>query len=482
MKNLFRTIISICTSGFTPRFYVAESRRKAAPPVFILWLTPLFLAATPPNIVYIVSDDQAYTDFGFMGHPQVQTPHLDRLKDQSAFFPNGYVTSSVCRPSLVTLLTGLYPFQHGVHFNHPPPGFQRLTQDPNLTKTEFDAYREKACDLIRNTPALPRILAEHGYRSLQTGKYWEGHWRNAGFTEGMTTAQPSSALNGNKTIANGEVVAHGNGDGGLAIGRETMQPIYDFLDDCGKEQPFMVWYAPFLPHVPHDSPQRFRDLYRGMDIPPYKLPYYACISWFDETVGQLIQAVEDRGLADNTLFVFVSDNGFEPDPENPRTYTKRSKRSPFEPGLRTPILLRWDENIEPDIHKELVSSIDLFPTVLDGAGIHDSFTTPGISLLPTALGKGHINSDRPVFGAIYPGDASVLGNPAADVAYRWIRQNEFKLIVPSSADAWGSYLRNPGFFNVITDPLETNNLGKDPVYQRTRMKLEHLLDSWWVPK
>ena len=85
-------------------------------------------AGERPNMVLIISDDQTYTDFGFMGNADVQTPHLDRLAQQSARYVNGYVPSSVCRPSLATLLTGLYPHQHGVHFNHPPPGFARTSQ------------------------------------------------------------------------------------------------------------------------------------------------------------------------------------------------------------------------------------------------------------------------------------------------------------------------------------------------------------------
>ena len=484
MRFFIRAWTSNCRRGFTPRFSrVYGSGRKVPPTVFLLLLlfSQQFAGARSPNIVYIISDDQTYTDFGFMGHPVVQTPNIDRLSEQSALFPNGYVTSSVCRPSLVTLLTGLYPFQHGVHFNHPPPGFPGLTQDPELTKAEFDALRDKACDLIRNTPSLPRILAEHGYRSFQTGKYWEGHWRNAGFTEGMTIAEPSTALNGNKTIANGDVVAHGNGDAGLAIGRETMEPIYDFIDDCGKDQPFMVWYAPFLPHVPHDSPEQFYEPYKNKGIPEHKIPYYACISWFDETVGQLIKAIEDRGLAENTLFVFVVDNGFEPDPKNPRNYTKTSKRSPFEPGLRTPIMLRWDAVLSPSRHKSPVSSIDLFPTILEAAGVNEDFNTPGISLLPVAKGKTNLDPDRAVFGGIYSGDASVLGNPAADIAYRWVHQGDYKLIVPSSSDAWGDYLTEPSLFEVVTDPLEEKDLSRISEYQNKFAMLHTLLDEWWHP-
>ena len=79
----------------------------------------------PPNIVLIVSDDQAWTDFGFMKHTAVRTPHLDRLAARSAVFRRGYVPSSLCRPSLATIITGLYPHQHGITGNDPPPGTDR---------------------------------------------------------------------------------------------------------------------------------------------------------------------------------------------------------------------------------------------------------------------------------------------------------------------------------------------------------------------
>ncbi len=482
MNCFYAMVSSNCRKGSTPRFHSTweQSIFKAFSLLFLSTIS--LLAASPPNIVYIISDDQTYTDFGFMGHKQVRTPHLDRLAEQSAFFPNGYVTTSVCRPSLVTLLTGLYPFQHGVHFNHPPPGFRKLTQDPEINKEAYDALRKKASSIILNTPTLPRLLSENGYRCLQTGKFWEGHWRNAGFTEGMTTAEPSTALNGNKMLANGDMVAHGNGDAGLAIGRETLQPIYDFIDDCDKDQPFMIWYAPFLPHVPHDSPQRFYDLYKSKNIPSHKLSYYASISWFDETVGDLMRAIEKRGLSENTLFVFVVDNGFEPNPENPNIYTRTSKRSPFEPGLRTPILLHWKGVTIPTRQEKLVSSVDLFPTILEAVGIQSTQTISGISLWASALGSHDNDPTRAVFGDIYPGDASTLGNPAQDVAYRWVRQGDFKLIVPSSKNPWGNYLSQVSLYDLSTDPRETNNLLQSHKHLETLTRLTMLLDDWWKPQ
>jgi arylsulfatase A len=460
--------------------------------LLIVSLATVARAEKPPNVVLIISDDQTYTDFGFMGNDDVLTPNLDRLAGQSARYINGYVPSSVCRPSLVSILTGLYPHQHGIYFNHPPPGFAALTKSPTIGKAEFDALRERAAALIRSQPTLPRRLAAAGYRCFQTGKYWEGHWRNAGFTDGMTIAEPSpGAKNGNKTLANGDVVAHGNGDHGLSIGRETMQPIYDFIDDCD-ETPFLVWYAPFLPHTPHNSPRKYFDLYEARtDVPKHRVPYYAAISQFDDTVGELVDFVEHRGLAEETIFVFVVDNGWEPDAARFRSasgewdHTKRSKRAPFDAGLRTPILIRWDGRARFATHEAPVSSIDILPTLLAATGLaKDSDSLPGGNLWPSATGENALDANRAVFGEIYPGDAWSLGHPEKDVAHRWVRKGNLKLITTHKRGApqsWGNYLSGDAVFDVVADPDESRNVIGSPARQPEIQALRRLLDNWWDP-
>src|SRR5262245_42187489 len=129
-----------------------------------LGVVPSMAAERPPNVVMIVAEDQGWTDFGFMGHPVIETPRLDALASQSAVFPNAYVPTSLCRASLATLLTGLYAHQHKICCNDPPDGLDRSKMHP----------------FIQQAPALPRQLKEQGYRSLQTGKYWEGHFAYAG--------------------------------------------------------------------------------------------------------------------------------------------------------------------------------------------------------------------------------------------------------------------------------------------------------------
>ena len=177
----------------------------------------------PPNIVLIISDDHAWTDYGFMGHEAIQTPHLDKLASESMVYTRGYVPTSLCRPSLATMMTGLYPHQHGITGNDPD-GEMR---DP--------ANRARMVEVFQRSTPMAELLTKKGYVSHQSGKWWEGPCQIGGFTDCMT---------------HGEVERGGrHGDEGLTIGREGMQPIFDFVDAAG-DKPFFLWYAPFLPHTP----------------------------------------------------------------------------------------------------------------------------------------------------------------------------------------------------------------------------------------
>lgn len=452
-----------------------------------------------PNIVLIISDDQAARDFGFMGNERVHTPNLDALAAQSARFVNGSVPSSVCRPSLVTLLTGLYPHQHGVHFNHGPPGnsgYNRMT-----SREEYERVRQREFYLIETVATLPRLLSlRRGYRCFQTGKFWEGHWRNGGFTEGMTTFEPPPAgqtFGGVRTLSSGEKVAHGNGDRGLQIGRKSMEPIENFIAASEKaETPWLVWYAPYLPHQPHDSPEQFYDLAKAKPgVEDHEIPYFAAIAQFDHTVGELIETVDSRSDVANTIFVFVIDNGWAPSTKPARSrpvefeHTKESKRAPFEDGLRTPILIRWDAGgVKPASHEELVSSIDIVPTLLHATGLSEhTRPMPGIDLMLAATGQAKLDPDRAVFGDIYPGDATSLGHPERDIAYRWVRKGDHKLIVPdvhsNESKPWGGYLKNePTLFDLRSNPVESKNVFGDPGKQAIAEELRILLDDWWLPR
>lgn len=397
----------------------------------------------PPNVVMIISDDQSWNDFGFMGHASIETPHLDRLAAQSAVFRRGYVPSSLCRPSLATLATGLYLHEHKITGNDPP---KRLDRNVMLKH-------------IRSAPSVPRLLGERGYLSHQSGKWWEGNYREGGFTHGMT---------------HGDTTRGGrHGDEGLAIGREGMQPVFDFIDTAS-DQPFLIWYAPFLPHRPHNPPARLEEKYAQLTDSPYVARYWAMCEWFDETCGELLDYLDEKGLSDNTIVMFVVDNGWIQQ-QRAGAYAPRSKRSPYDGGLRTPIMVHWPGVVEPLVSDTPVSSIDLAPTILKAAGSEVPAVMSGIDLvaLAAAESRGEQVPRRPLFGSTLAHDIADIDRPAASVRYRYTVDGPWKLIVPAATD------ESPELYNVVDDPWERQNLAAAESERVRRMS--ESIDAWWTP-
>ncbi|TDJ76742.1 MAG: DUF4976 domain-containing protein [Planctomycetota bacterium] len=395
--------------------------------------------ATRPNVVLIIADDQAWTDFGFMDHDVIRTPHLDELARQSAFFPRAYVPTSLCRPSLATMITGLYPHQHGLTGNDPPDGVDR----------------ERMLAHIANVETLPEILGRAGYASLQTGKWWEGDNASGGFTEGMTHGDPARGGR--------------HGDEGLAIGRETMAPIFTFLDECAEsETPFFLWYAPFLPHRPHDPPARLLAKYEQPGRPASVAKYQAMCEWFDETCGTLLDALDERGLAGDTLVLFASDNGWIQDPGGPG-YAPRSKRTAYEGGVRTPILVRWPGVVTPGVYNVPVSTIDLAPTVLAACGQVVPAAMPGASLLD--VGGADAPERGPVFGASFTHDVVDVNEPARSLLARWVVDGRWKLVATRAPEP------QVELFDLEADPHETREVSE--ANPERVAALAAAIDTWW---
>ena len=405
------------------------------------FLSSVAAAADSPNVVMIISDDQAWSDYSFMGHEAIKTPALDKLAKQSALFTRGYVPSSLCRPSLMTMVTGLYPYQHKVSGNDPAG--------------KKPADREKLISHIDRVSTLPKMLAKKGYVSHQSGKWWEGNWRRGGFTAGMTRGFPQKGGR--------------HGDDGLKIGRTGMKPMFDFIDSAG-DKPFFIWYAPFLPHTPHNPPKRLLDKYKKDGRSIHVAKYFAMCEWFDETCGELLKHLDEKGLAKNTLVVYVTDNGWI-QKEKSGGYAPRSKRSPNEGGIRTPIMLRWPGKIKPvRDEKTLVSSIDLTPTILAACGLKPTDEMTGANLLEHLSGKPL--SRNTLYGDIYAHDVADIDRPAASLLYRWCITDQWKIIAPHGD-------KPAELYDVVADPWEKKDLA-----QGNAAKVEELrgkLDAWWKP-
>jgi arylsulfatase A-like enzyme len=418
--------------------------------------------ATPPNIVFILSDDQAWTDYGFMGHQDIKTPHLDRLAANSLVFERGYVAAPLCRPSLASMATGLYPFQHGITGNDV---------DGRNNRVELDAPMQAG---FHQHPSFIKTLTQNGYLAHQSGKWWEGSYSDGGFTRGMTHGDPERGGR--------------HGDAGLKIGREGMEPITDFIDEATEaEKPFLLWYAPFLPHTPHNPPERLLNKYtkpgRAVDV----AKYYAMCDWFDETCGELLGYLDDKGLTKNTLVVYICDNGWaarstnadDPDQSLWKGFALRSKGSPYENGIRTPIMLSWPGQVKPERSSQLAHAIDLYPTIAAAAGLEAPKDLAGINLLD----EGALRKRKTVFGVTHSIHNMTRGDPDDTLQYLWCVEGDWKLLLRLSGVDTTSY-KNVHIWDtklVSLFDLKEDPHGKEDVADRHPEVVERLkrrIEDW----
>lgn len=416
--------------------------------------------ATPPNIVLIISDDQAWSDYSFLGHEQIETPRLDQLARTSLTFTRGYVAAPLCSPSLATIITGLYPHQHGITGNDPTFEWkERKHQQPWLE--ERQRLFRPAINQFNQLPLLTKQLKERNYLSMQTGKWWMGSWEDGHFTHGMTHGDPSRGGR--------------HGDEGLTIGRQGLAPIYQFIEEADSlNQPFFVWYAPFLPHAPHTPPAGLEEKYLAKAPSPAIAKYWAMCEWFDQTCGDLLDYLDEHQLSDNTLIVYVCDNGWIQDPSRQNGYAPRSKRTPYEGGLRTPMMFKWPGKIAPHMDTTtLVSAIDIVPTILAACGLDIAENLPGTNVLD----PDKLNRRQTLFAEAFDHDIADLNAPNRSLQYRIGINYPWKLLLPDTSNLPDAPVE---LFNIATDPTEQFNVLDQ--HLGVKKRLEDEINDWWIPK
>ncbi|QTN33268.1 sulfatase-like hydrolase/transferase [Akkermansiaceae bacterium] len=414
-------------------------------------LAAIFLTLLPapgeekPNVILIISDDQGFPDYGFMGSEAVSTPNLDRMASESLVYTRGYVMP-VCSPSLATLLTGKMPHEHGITGNDLSGGRSK--------PGHREALRSQ---LLGNSVILPKAVTASGYLTFQTGKIWNMTYEQAGFTHGMTGT------------------AGRHGDAGLDIGRKGMKPIYDFIETARKaEKPFFIWHAPFLPHTPHNPPEEIFAKYKGKGPTAAAEKYYAMVEWFDNTCGELDSYLESNGLKENTVILYLADNGWDAAYAHARI---GAKLSPYELGIRTPMFVRWPGKVKPQRDDEtLAHIIDFVPTILDITGAKDPGDLPGLRLTDTVAMKAR----KSVFVESYTHDIAELGSPGKSLVANVAIDGWWKLIVPGPVKPDRPFAGVPAeisLFDLKADPLETKNLAAENPEVVERLK--GLLKAQW---
>lgn len=441
----------------------------------IICLTGLFMPAccaadavsNRPNVVLIISDDQDNEHLGFLGNATARTPNIDRLAKQGTVFRTCHLTASRCRPSLASLLSGRLPHQNGIYANY----------HMEKNRGNSDRVGEKMLD-PRNS--LPNLLKRAGYATYGSGKYWEGDAGAMGFTDGLT-----------KTRNFGNFV------------RKGQEELFSFIDEQAGKAPMFIWWAPLMPHTPHNPPARFREMFNPNEIP---IPGYiqpgdreefikkehlslAMEAWTDEEIGKLRTKLTEKGQDENTLYVFLIDNGW--------SNGLPAKGSVFEKGVRTPAFFTWPGKIPAKQQRDdLISSLDIFPTILSYAGVEVSESAEGIDLREPIEAGTPVGREK-LLGAIYPTAATHNGEfPERDVYALYLRTEKWKYVY-YTRDVQGMVagrpfklhhilaeapLRNRGdqnLYNLEDDPYELHDLSGEAGREATLEEFKREVFNWW---
>ena len=311
-----------------------------------------------PNILLILTDDQGYGDLGIHGNEVVKTPNLDRLASESARFDRFYV-SPLCAPTRASLLTGRYHLRTGV-----------VSVSNGLETLNSEEY------------TLAELLFDQGYRTGIFGKWHNGQHH------------PNHPLSQGFEVFTGFAAGHWSNyfDTHLEKNGEEM-PFKGYLPDIltneaidfirkNKEQPFFAYLSINTPHSPHQVPDEYFLPYKEAGLDDELASIYGMVSNTDDNVGRVLDLLQELDLTENTLVIFMTDNG--PNGQRFNAGMKGIKGSVHEGGVRVPSFWKWPGKITPGIISTSAAHIDVLPTIASFLGVENTGQKPldGISLIP----------------------------------------------------------------------------------------------------
>lgn len=409
-------------------------------------------AADKPNIVIILADDLGNADLGYRGG-KIKTPNIDHLAATGVRM-EAFYGMPVCTPARAALMTGRYPMRYGL---------QTLVIFPSHTY-----------GLPTDERTLPQALKEAGYRTMLTGKWHLGHadkkyWpQNRGFDHfyGNVTGEVDYFTRERGGIIDWQrdgTFLKEEGYYTTLIGNEAVR----LIEEQDGSKPFFLYFASLAPHSPYEAPQEYKDRYPEI-TDPIRKTYAAMISALDDQVGRIVATLDKKGLRENTLILFASDNGgatsglFVTGARSPEEREKEEggiamnakapadnspfrggKGSLYEGGVRVPAIANWPARLKPAVINEPVHMVDIMPTVLALAG-----------------GKGstdHPFDGKDIWATITEGQPSPHEDILINVeAFRGaIRKGGWKLIkialLPGKTE----------LFDLSKDPGETTNVADE---------------------
>ena len=408
-------------------------------------------AAPGPNFILITADDLGM-QLGSYGDHTIETPNIDRIATEGTRFQNAFVTQSSCSASRSSIFTGTYPHQNG---------------QIGLAHLGFS--------MSEPFPTIPSILHEAGYRTGIIGKvhvnpesafvwdfnppYQDWEWRTRDVRRVATEAR--------------------------SFFQSTNQPFFlkvSYLDPHidNKLDPWTaINQVLSIPVHPLTVADININTWTGQAVPDIDKPdvaaYYNCIKRIDEGVGLLIEALEESGFADNTMIVFLGDNGPET-VQGGKPQVSGGKADFFENGLRVPLLIRYPAiGKSEQVRSELVSAVDLPPTILEAAGLAvppttKAMMTEGRSLLPIIKGDAVVDWRKFLFAEMN------YHNPDIYRPSRSVRDSRYKLV--KSYPPLDRGINGLTLFDLKKDPFETRNLVDNPTYSVILNRLLTQLANW----
>ena len=317
-------------------------------------------AAAPPNVVVILADDLGYGDIGAYGARRIKTPHIDRLAAEGLQFTQGYASANVCSPSRAGLMTGRYAIRSG------------------LAWKVVDA--ESTHGLPEAEETLGELVRRQGYRTLYVGKWHLGNFPahlplKHGF-DGFFGVPASNDMP-NFALYDGAVLVEQPVDQGTLTRRYTDRAVRFIAENSAG--PFMLFLAHTFPHIPLYASEEFR----GKSAAGL---YGDSVEELDWSTGQVLAALEDHGIRDDTLVIFTSDNG--PFFEGGTGGLRGGKGTSWDGGYRVPLIAGWPAVISPGrVTGAMAMNIDVLPTIADIIGLEPAATAvDGRSLLPVFRG------------------------------------------------------------------------------------------------
>ena len=398
-----------------------------------VWSAALFVATVTttvglqaqterPNILFVMTDQHRWDCLGANGNELIKTPHLDALAAEGANFTHFFVQAPVCVPSRVSFFTGRYPHSHKNRVNYTPLDRSEILMQARLREA---GYQTASVGKLHYHPPTAAEARRTGFDFVELHDAVSPLDPFSDYVAWRKQHDPQTNV-GYRALAKN--VPDGKNPFRQAIdeqytetswvGQRTQHYIRQMADD---DKPFFLFCSFWKPHAPFEVPQPFDSLYDDVDIPlpeqvtleeimrlpaPLRLlilrgrpsydtdrtrlqwmyrSYYGAISHIDREVGRIMAALDEAGVAENTIVVFSSDHG-----DQLLEHGLMGKNCFFEASVRVPFILRWPDYIRPGQHEELVESVDLVPTLFELAGLPEPYPSQGRSLVPLIT-----QSDRP---------------------------------------------------------------------------------------